>query len=71
MQVKKKQNWTWDNGLIQNWERSMSRHILASCLFNLFEENIMSNAGMNKSQVGIKIARRNINSFRYGYDTTL
>ena len=31
----------------------------------------MSNAGMNKSQVGIKIARRNINNFRYADDTTL
>ena len=71
MQVKRKQNWTRDNGLIQNWERSMSRCILASCLFNLFEDNIMPNAGMNESQTGIKIARRNINNFRYAYDTTL
>ena len=44
--------------------------ILSSCLFNLYEEYIMRN-GLEEAQTGIKIARRNINNFRYGDDTTL
>ena len=45
--------------------------ILSSCLFNLDTEYIMQNAGLDDSQGGIKIARRNISSFRYADDTTL
>ena len=45
--------------------------ILSSCLFNLYEEYIMRNAGMEETQAGIKIARRNINNLRYADDTTL
>ena len=45
--------------------------ILSLCLFNLYAEYIMQNAGLDKSQAGIKIARRNINSLRYADDTTL
>ena len=45
--------------------------ILSSCLFNLYEECIMRNAGLDESQAGIKIARRNINNLRYAGDTTL
>ena len=41
------------------------------CSFNLYSEYIMQNAGLNESQAGIKIARRNINSLRYADDTTL
>ena len=41
------------------------------CLFNLYTEYIMQNAGLGESQAGIKIARRNINNFRYADDTTL
>ena len=41
------------------------------CLFNLYTEYIMRNAGLNESQAGIKIARRNINNLRYTDDTTL
>ena len=41
------------------------------CLFNLYAECIMRNAGLEKAQAGIKIARRNINSLRYADDTTL
>ena len=41
------------------------------CLFNLYTEYIMRNAGLNESQAGIKIARRNINNLRYADDTTL
>ena len=40
------------------------------CLFNLYAEYIMPNAGLNESQAGIRIARRNINNLRYA-DTTL
>ena len=45
--------------------------ILSLCLFNLFAEYIMRNAGLNEAQAGIKIAGRNINNFRYADDTTL
>ena len=41
------------------------------CLFNLYAEYIMQNAGLNELQTGIKIARRNINNLRYAEDTTL
>ena len=44
--------------------------ILSSCLFNLYAENIMRNAGLGEAQAGIKIARRNINNLRYADDTT-
>ena len=39
--------------------------ILLPCLFNLYAECIMRNAGLNEAQVGIKIVRRNINNFRH------
>ena len=39
--------------------------ILSPCLFNFYEEYIMWNAGLDEAQAGIKIARRNINNFRY------
>ena len=45
--------------------------ILSPCLFNLYAEYIMKNAGLDEAQAGIKIARRNINSLRYKDDTTL
>ena len=45
--------------------------ILSPCLFNLFAETIMKNAGLEEAQAGIKIARRNINHLRYADDTTL
>ena len=44
---------------------------MSPCLFNLYAENIMRNAGLEKAQAGIKIARRNINNLRYADDTTL
>ena len=46
-------------------------YILSSCLFNLYAEYIMRNAGMHEAQAGIKIAGRNINILRYADDTTL
>ena len=45
--------------------------ILSPCLFNLYAEYIMRNAGQGEAQAGIKIARRNINNLRYADDTTL
>ena len=45
--------------------------ILSLCLFNLYAEYIMRNTGLEEAQAGIKIAGRNINKFRYAYDTTL
>ena len=45
--------------------------ILSPCLFNLCAEYIMRNAGLEETQAGIKIARRNINNLRYADDTTL
>ena len=39
--------------------------ILSSCLFNFYAEDIMRNAGLEETQAGIKIARRNINNLRY------
>ena len=45
--------------------------ILSPCLFNLYTEHIMRNAGLDEAQAGIKIARRNINNLRYADDTTL
>ena len=45
--------------------------ILSPCLFNLYAEYIMRNAGLADAQAGIKTARRNINNFKYADDTTL
>ena len=44
--------------------------ILSPCLFNFYAEYIMQNAGLDKAQIGIKIAERNINDPRYADDTT-
>ena len=46
-------------------------YILSPCLFNLYADYIMQNAGLDKAQVGIKIAGRNINTLRYADDTTI
>ena len=45
--------------------------ILSPCLFNLYAEYIMRNAGLDEAQAGIKVAWRNINNLRYADDTTL
>ena len=44
---------------------------MSSCLFNLYAEYILRNPGLEETQAGIKIARRNINNLRYADDTTL
>ena len=45
--------------------------ISSPCLFNLYVEYIMRNAGLKEAQTGLEIARRNINKIRYADDTTL
>ena len=45
--------------------------ILLPCLFNLYAEYIMRNAGLEEAQAGSKVAGRNINNLRYADDTTL
>ena len=45
--------------------------ILLPCLFKLYAEYIMRNAGLEEAQAGIKIARRNISNLRYVFDTSL
>ena len=44
---------------------------MSPCLFNLYAEYIIRNAGLDESQAGIKTARRNTNNLRYADDTTL
>ena len=41
------------------------------CLFNIYAEHIMRNAGLDEAEAGIKIVGRNINNLRYADDTTL
>ena len=45
--------------------------MLSPCLFNLYEEYIMRNAGLDEAQAGIKTARRSINNLRYADNATL
>ena len=45
--------------------------MLSPCLFNLYAEYILRNAGLDEAHAGIQIARRNINNLRYAADTTL
>ena len=55
----------------QTGKRGRQGCILSPCLFNLYTEYIMRNAGLEEAQAGIKITRRNINNLRYADDTTL
>ena len=55
----------------QNWERVRQGCILSPCMFNLYAEYLMQYVGLDETQAGIKIARRNINNLRYANDTTL
>ena len=57
--------------MVPNRKRSMSRLYIVTCLFNLYAKYIMRNAGLEETQVGIKIAGRNIKKLRYADDTTL
>ena len=51
--------------------KGVFRLYIVFCLFNLYAEYIMQNAGLDEAQAGIKIAGRNINNLRYTDDTTL
>ena len=55
----------------QIWKGVFQGCILSPCLFNLYAEYVMQNAGLDEAQARIKIARRNINSLRYADNTTL
>ena len=73
MQVKKQQlELDMEKQPSSKWKRSTSRlYIVTPCLFNLYAEYIMRNAGLEETQAGIKIAGRNINNLRHADATTL
>ena len=52
-------------------EKEYVKAVYSPCLFNLYAEYIMRNAGLEETQAGIKIVGRNINNLRYADDTTL
>ena len=53
------------------WKEVQPGCILSLCLFNLYAEKIRQNAGLDESEAGIQIARRNVNNPGYSDDTTL
>ena len=57
--------------LFQIGKRVRQGCVLSPCLFNLYAEYIMRNAGLDEAQAGIKTAGKNINNLRYADDTTL
>ena len=64
LEVEQQTGSKWEKGVCQGC-------ILSPCLFNLYAEYIMRNAGLDEAQAGIKIAGRNINHLKYADDTTL
>ena len=71
MQIKKQQLEPCMEQLTCSRLRRDTRLFIAPCLFNLYTEHIMQNAGLYGLQAEIKIARRNIKNIRYADDTTL
>ena len=72
MQVKKQQlQPDMEQQTGSKWKRVHQSCILSSCLFNLYAEYIMWNAGLDEAPAEIYIARRNTNNLRYVDDTTL
>ena len=65
------QNWTWNNRLVPNWERSTPRLYIVTLLFNLYAQYIMRKPRLDEAQARIKIAWRSINNLRYADDTIL
>ena len=59
------------HSILTHRKRSTQGCILSPCFFNLYAEYIMRNAGLEETQAGIKIAKRNINNLTYADDTTL
>ena len=59
-----------NNRLFQTGKGARQGCILSPCLFNLYAEYIMRNAGLKEAQAGVKIAGRNINNLRYADDIT-
>ena len=68
MQVKKQR---LESDWFQTGKEVRQDYILSPCLFNLYAEYIMRNAGLDEAQAAIKTAGRNINKLRYADDTTL
>ena len=64
-------NQTWNNKLVQIGKGVCQGCILSPCLFNFYAEYVVRNTGLEETQAGIKIARRNIKHLRYADDTTL
>ena len=64
-------NWSWNNRLVQNLERSMPRLYIVILLILLICRILMRNAGMDEAQAGIKITGRNTNNLRYADATTV
>ena len=74
MQVRKQQLELLGHGTTDWFQIGKGLHqgcILSPCLFNLYAEYIMRNAGLDEAQAGIKISRRNIDNLIYADDTTL
>ena len=71
MQVRRQQNGHGTTDWFQTEKGVRQGSILSPCLFNLYAEYIMRNAGLDEAQAGIKIAGGNINNLRYADDTTL
>ena len=74
MQVRKQQLDRTGHGTTDWFQIGKGVHqacMWSPCLFNLYAEYIMRNAGLEEAQTGIKIARRNISHLRYADDTTL
>ena len=72
IQVKKQQlELDMEQQTDSNQERIMSRLYIVICLFNLYAEYIMRNAGLDEAQAGMKIAGGNINNLMYADDITI
>ena len=72
MQVRKKQlELDMEQQSVSRWGKEYVKAVLSPCLFNLYAEYIMRNAGLDESQAGIQIAVININNLRYADDTAL
>ena len=71
MQVRKQQNWTWNNRLVPNWKRSTSKLYIVTLLIYLICRVHHEKRWAGGSTAGINIALGNINNLRYADDTTL